>query len=360
MVALDLAPCACDAATHVPGSTAPRHTVVVSAHNAARSLAVCVSSLLSKTAGLWELLVVLDGCSDASFDAVRVALTAALSSNSTRGLVRARVIVQPSPVWEASSDNIGMRLAHPNATAIILVQADMELTEHGCNARMEAPLAVWPQDIWAIGGRDAHNVAPGRDEFEGGVAFNKTATQRPDLSVRLGDAQLGSAAGRTVYIRDAVNRGPLLLKADVLRSLGFLNERDFLIRRDEHELMLRGWHTLHVKCGKLDVGWRQQAKELGASRAAGRITHRSPHEWAFNAYRRIRARRAKREAVFVAAGKVTHWNEERLLTVAQIQTAKARAEDDATRMNACDGGLDGQRDRGCCANAPGTTTYNLT
>ena len=341
VVAFDTAPCACDGTTSVPGSTAPRHSVIVSAHNAERSIGACVASLLNNTVGVWELLLVLDGCTDATFDVATATLRSAVQGGATGGLVRARVVVQGSPVWETSSDNLGLRLAHPNATALILVQADMEVTERGWNARMEAPLGVFA-DVWAVGGRDAHNAGVGRGEGQP-QAFNLTAGR--DLGVAPSAAELESSAGLTLYIRDVVNRGPLLLRADVAREVGFLNERDFLIRRDEHELMLRVWHQKRLLCGKLAVGWRVPAKDVSASRARGRLKTRTPHEWVFNAYRRLRAHRVEREQVFEAAGKVQNWNEERRLAPADVAKAKAKAEQEAGRIDACDGG---KRQR-CCA-----------
>ena len=340
-VAYDTAPCASDGATSVPGSTIPRHSVVVSAHNAARSIGVCLSSLLSNTVGVWELVLVLDGCTDTTFDVATATLRRAVQGGATGGLVRARVVVQGSPVWETSSDNIGLRLAHPNATALILVQADMEVTERGWNARMEAPLEVF-KDVWAVGGRDAHNAGVGRGEGQP-QAFNLTPGR--DLGLAPTAAELNSAAGLTLYIRDVVNRGPLLLRADVTREAGFLNERDFLIRRDEHELMLRVWQAKGLLCGKLAVGWRVPAKDVSASRAAGRLKQRSSHEWVFNAYRRLRAHRRDRERVFEAAGRIGQWNEERRLAAADLDKTKERAEQEAGRIDACDGG---KRQR-CCA-----------
>jgi hypothetical protein len=339
-IAYDTAPCASDGATSVAGSTSPRHSVVVSAHNAEKSIALCLTSLLNTTVGVWELILVLDGCTDATFDVATATLRRAVQGGATGGLVRARVVVQGSPVWETSSDNVGLRLAHPNATALILVQADMELTERGWNARMEAPLAVF-SDVWAVGGRDAHNAGTGRGEGQP-QAFNLTPGR--DLGHAPTAAELGSVAGLTLYIRDVVNRGPLLLRADITREAGFLNERDFLIRRDEHELMLRVWASKRLRCGKLAVGWRVPAADVSASRAAGRFKHRSSHEWVFNAYRRLRAHRKGRERVFEAAGRVAHWNEERHLTPGDVAHAKARAELEAGRVDACDGGK-GQR---CC------------
>lgn len=41
----------------------------------------------------------------------------------------------------------------------------------------------------------------------------------------------------------------------LLRFRSYLNERDFHIQLDDHELMLRAYRLLGLKCGYYDVGF---------------------------------------------------------------------------------------------------------
>jgi glycosyltransferase involved in cell wall biosynthesis len=318
VVVLDVRPCAAP----------PAHAVVVSVHNAAHVLRRNLLALFEHTTGAWELIIVVDACSDGSLEEARAALRDALSSGEGGNgtvilagvLTRARLVVQPSGVWETSSDNLGLRLAHPAAGVLLLVQADIRVAERGWNARLSLPTRLW-SDVWAVSGRNAHNAATGRYETSG-AAFN--ATQFHSMDEPVAGAEL-AAAGRVFYIRDALNRGPVALRADALRALGFLNERDFHLGRDEHELMLRAYIQSGLKCGKYLVGFAMPARD-GASRQKGRKSRRSAHEWGYLVYRLARKRRGEGRAAADALGKLPHWNEERAVSDAQLAEAKAEAD----------------------------------
>lgn len=187
-------------------SSPPSQSVVVSAHNAERLLLPNVGALLAATFGLWELIIVLDGCTDGSADAA----LAAFASRNASSLMRFRLVDQPTSVWEASSDNIGMRLAHPDASHIVLVQADMRVVESGWNVRLALPTSLFA-DVWAASARSAHNAAAGR--FEGNATVPRSLDLPPTRE------QL-DAAKAVFSIRDAINRGPIAMRADVLRQLG--------------------------------------------------------------------------------------------------------------------------------------------
>ena len=313
-VSLDVRPC----------EAVPRFAVVVSAHDAAHVLGRNIEALLKHTTGLWELIVVLDACRDDSEVAARAALMRGLErAGDVGGLVRARLIRQPDAIWETSSDNLGMQLADKRAEWFLLVQADIQVGERGWNARLALPGEVW-DDVWAVSGRAAHNAAQGR--YEDTPGFNMTAGR--DLEVMPSAAAL-EAAAKTFYIRDALNRGPVALRADVARGLGFFNERDFHLGRDEHELMLRAYVDKGLRCGYYDVGFAMP-KGDGASRRKGRKSQRSPRDWAYLVYRLARKQRAAAAANAVALGKQPHWNEERAVPPDALPKAMQAAEKQQT------------------------------
>jgi len=314
-LALDLSPCW----PRSNGVAVPAHSVVVSAHNAGGVLERTLSSLLSTTSGTWELLLTLDGCTDDSLAAALRALGNASLVAAARGLVRARVLEQPTAVWETSSDNAGMARAHPRATHLLLVQADMVLTEPGWNVRLALPTTLF-EDVWAVSARDAHNAALGRGERTPGYNI----TQQRNLDVAPSVAELAQSA-RVVSIRDVVNRGPLALRADVARALGFLNERDFYIRHDEHDLVLRAHERFRLKACKYLVGWYSPPSD-GASRAKHRLARRSAPEWAYLLYRTARQRRAARRTPLRQAARMPPWDEERAVDPNALQLALERAE----------------------------------
>ena len=107
----------------------PDFSFVVSVHNHEAVVAHNVGRIIDNAAGIWELVVVFDGCSDGSVAAVVDLLRARTSTllegncKSTNGSLqrvatRMRLVDQPTPVWETSSDNIGVR--QRRRTAVVL------------------------------------------------------------------------------------------------------------------------------------------------------------------------------------------------------------------------------------------------
>jgi len=56
-------------------------------------------------------------------------------------------------------------------------------------------------------------------------------------------------------VRDTSNRGPLLFEANKMRKLKFLDEFNFLLSNDEHDLHLRGYAQYGWQTGFYSVGW---------------------------------------------------------------------------------------------------------
>ena len=89
---------------------------------------------------------------------------------------------------------------------------------------------------------------------------------------------------------------------------------------------------LGLKCGKYGVGVYSPAGE-GASRQKGRLRRRGVGEWAFLAYRTLRANRQARLAPLrqaAAANGGAHWNEERRVPAGAVPRAVKQARGEAT------------------------------
>lgn len=245
----------------------PDFTVVMSIHNQADILPKNVMSVLASTTGIWEFVLVFDECSDGSLEQVQKVLKTHLSSlfslsqeNKDRNsaaipvcqdkfehmgaemlvdvpslLTRIRLMVQPTSVWETSSDNIGMRSSQP-LKYYILVQPDMEILELGWNTRLTVPLEIYP-DLLAVSARCAHS-ANGSDLI-GRCGQN--------IDVRLSKEELVTFRNH-VHLRDTANRGPLALRADRMVVLGFLDEHNFHLGDDEHDLCYRAYIHFQWRC----------------------------------------------------------------------------------------------------------------
>jgi hypothetical protein len=157
--------------------------------------------------------VVFDDCNDNS---VNITTRLLASAVPPANLVHILLINQPTPVWETSANNIGLRAAHAKSQFLVLVQDDMQMLWQGWNTLLALPMRLYP-NILAVSGRCGHRQysqgSQGVSSFAGrcGQDINSPLAASP-------------ATLCTFHIRDTVNRGPLLYNSTKIAELGFFDE----------------------------------------------------------------------------------------------------------------------------------------
>lgn len=170
--------------------------------------------------------------SEGSGGGAAAALLRALVRCPNPALVHVRTLIQPTPVWEATANNIGMRVAHPSAQFLLLLQDDMLMQARGYNARLALPLRLWP-DVFAASARCAHalySALPWGLGKAGRCGKEITEPLHASADVRC-----------RFHVRDSCNRGPLLLSHARARELGFFDEVHFHLDFSDHDLMARAY-----------------------------------------------------------------------------------------------------------------------
>lgn len=264
-------------------------TVIVSVHDHGQVIGRNIAAILDITHGIWQLVVVFDGCEDNSLIESRTVVQAhvrryvdlfdesirdngpdkqaekwecVLRQALGRGLDRhshhlgmnmsslspnhnlqnashiclnsllteVSFIEQSTSVWETSSDNIGMAYSSPSKY-FVLVQADMWLSDPGWNLILSRPTEIFA-DVFSVSGRCAHSFPFGDDipKYQGRCT--------EDVQVFLTPEQTEMYQNRVYYLGTG-NRGPLLLRSDRLISLGLFDEQNFYLAYDDHDLMAR-------------------------------------------------------------------------------------------------------------------------
>lgn len=140
-------------------------------------------------------------------------------------------------MFETAADNFGFKLAR--APILIEVQADMTLTTHAYNVLVSRPLAIF-DDVIAVSGRAAHS-------FDESVYIGVSRESLESLGVGKFQSDPENDFCR-FYLSDTCNRGPWALHARKLQELGYLNERQFFLSNDDHDLCKRamqkhGWRA---------------------------------------------------------------------------------------------------------------------
>ncbi|EKX34405.1 hypothetical protein GUITHDRAFT_119407 [Guillardia theta CCMP2712] len=210
----------------------PDQSIVIAFHNAQSHVLETLPTVLNMSCGSTELLLVLDACTDSTQEMI-LGLINSSSFQETTIFTRVLLVVQPTPVWETSSENIGYRLSRATK-AIISVQADMLVQEVCFNLAMYIPLRVF-NDVFAVSARCAHgNSRAGRC----GVKYNDPLPVHQHCDAK-----------KSLAVRGTCNRGPLLWHAPSLRQLGFLDEDGFYQGDDDHDLIARAYSKLRMVAG---------------------------------------------------------------------------------------------------------------
>lgn len=251
----------------------PDYTLSMPIHNREHTLLPTLERVFATTTGIWELVIVLDACTDKT-EAVLWEWLAAFTTHqyprmrarscacalAARALSSAvsvasftlpmRIVVMATeasrPLYETASDNWAMSTSNPSSF-YALIQADTLLHEHGWNTKMAA-LAYAHREVFAIGGRCGGDSTPNGNASGARALKGDCNGQwfRPPPAALVGES------GLTLHLRDWIVRAPLLLRASYTRELGFLDELRFFHGRDDHNLCLRAAAAGYV-CGYLPI-----------------------------------------------------------------------------------------------------------
>jgi len=234
-------------------------SINLTVHNKGFLLDRVLNGIKNNTVGNYELVVVLDGCTDNS----ESILDSFISSNQ----IPVKKLYAPN-VFETKANNIAAKSSEGDY--IFIVQDDMIIHEHGWNERMLKPIKTFDR-VFAVTSRTAHNwiLNPNSKDINND-SFN--GTQWSDILFHTEHASRSNINRNTFAVRDSVNRGPLLLRHDVFRSLGYLDEIFSPQDMDDHDLCYRAYKQGYISgCYWIDY---ESKDEWGGTRE-----NNAPKKW---------------------------------------------------------------------------------
>jgi len=235
-------------------------SAVLTVHNKASILPDVLNGIILKNFGLVkEIIVVLDGCTDGSES---IADSIQRHYNNIPPIVK----VHTPDVFEIKANNAGVAAA--SGEYVLLIQDDMVIREPGYDQRLLEPFRRFDRVI-AVSGRDAHNLV----SDEQGIAVFPEAK---------GWSTKENTARNIFYIRDSVNRGPLLINREMFNEMGGFDEYFYPQDQDDHDLFIRayrrhGWITGSYWIdyeSKPEWGSTRTGKNRNMLAEAGRVNRR--------------------------------------------------------------------------------------
>ena len=237
-------------------SSAPRYSIIMPVYNQEKIIKLVIRSIFNHTTGPYEYIIVNDGSEDGTLKMI-LEICGELKNVLPKSCVRLLVVHITESVFETAADNFGFKLAR--APILIEVQADMIMSKHSYNTIVSLPIVMF-DDVIAVSGRACHS----HDES---VYIGVSRESIKSSGVGKFESDPENSRFR-FYICDTCNRGPWALHAKKLQELGYLNERQFFLANDDHDLCKRaaqkhGWRAgfvpgIHYESNLADGSTRKQ------------------------------------------------------------------------------------------------------
>jgi len=212
-------------------------SIILTIHNKEFLLTHVLNSIKLFTTGAYELILVLDGCTDKSEELVDLFIKQNPAIKITK--------LKTSDVFETKANNVGLKAS--SGDYCVIVQDDMIMNEHGWNERLLKPVKSF-SDVFAVTSQTAHNWTYNPQSMH--------QHMKEDLDdcwcdiIKYTELASRYTFSRDVFaVRHSANRGPLLLRHDVLQKLNYLDETFAPQDMDDHDLCYRAYKQLGMVAG---------------------------------------------------------------------------------------------------------------
>jgi glycosyltransferase involved in cell wall biosynthesis len=223
--------------THTYTDERPKLSIVTPIYNQEAIIEKNIQSVLTYTTGMtYELIYIVDACSDATDDRVVAFLkTTTIPALLTQVVVFRSVV----PLFETAADNLGCLCSR--GAYILELQADIELIEVGYNQQLLRAFDACA-DLIAVSGRCCHGLTYNEGCGKLGMAAHDEAYPLPDRN--------------TLYSAETCNRGPLLLHKERLAAMGYFDEVHYFLDNSDHDLFTRARIQRGWLCGYVPIYFR--------------------------------------------------------------------------------------------------------
>lgn len=202
-------------------------SINLTVHNKENLLLECLERIKKHTTGTYEIVTVLDGCTDGS----ELILDNFIKNNTS---IRIEKIHAPN-VFETKSNNIAARAS--SGEHIVIIQDDMLINETCWNERMLKPFILF-DDVFSVTARTSHNWIINKDSVHSNCESIPPGIWS-DILIHTDHANRNNTGRDEFSIRDSSNRGPLIINHKDLETLNYFDESFYPQDMDDHDLHYR-------------------------------------------------------------------------------------------------------------------------
>ena len=213
------------------------HSIVLTVHNKDWLLPLVLNGIKDNTLGDYELVVVLDGCTDNS----EQSLNEFVKENPN---IKTKIVFTPD-VFETKANNAGLKVCEGDK--VIIVQDDMVIKELGWNQRLEKPFDEFI-DVFAVTARSAFNYRFNHNSVHVNLSVyedSKIDNCWSDIFTYESHINSDEGLSRNIFaVRNNVNRGPLMIDHADLIKLDYFDEIFSPQDQDDADLCYRAFKEL--------------------------------------------------------------------------------------------------------------------
>ncbi len=192
-----------------------------------------INALEFSTSEDHDLIMVNDGSSDATLERLKE-----ITKIKYSHLREITIINNPVPIYETACDNQGFRISKTDY--VMEIQADIYINDLGFDSRMINIMEKF--NSGGVSGRLTHGYSL-LDEHAARkypLRYLKRLLKN-DAAGLIGDKieNIDTKYKNEIYQGETIVRGPWLLKKEHLESIGYLDEQNFFLGNDDHDLNRR-------------------------------------------------------------------------------------------------------------------------
>jgi len=240
-------------------------SIILTVHNKEDLLNDVLLSIKNNTSSNFELNIVVDGCTDSSEQIIDTFIKNNLNLKIKKFIT--------NNIFETKANNVGLK--NSSGEYCVIIQDDMIINEHGWEKRLVKPILNF-SDIFAVTANATHNW------IYNPYSIHQYMKENLDDCwcdiIRVSNLANKNNMTRDMFaIRDCVNRGPLILKHDILQKFNYFDETFDPQDMDDHDLCYRVFKQAGLKVGCYIIDYISK-EEWGSTRKSGK-----PANWLLKA-----------------------------------------------------------------------------
>jgi len=220
--------------------THPVYSICMPIYNQEEIISSVLNGIVKCTHDTYEIIIIADCCSDTTVSAVNNWINNLTPPTNLCGII---FYTSTTPLFETACDNICFK--NSRGTYLLEIQADMVMTQDGYNTHLAKPFQMF-SNVIAVGGRCGESWT--NTDCIGKIGASISQPLDPSID------------RNSFYICESVCRGPILFDKSKIKEMDYLDEKNYFLGGDEHDLIARAFFEKGYICGYVPIDFNSELR----------------------------------------------------------------------------------------------------